>query len=35
MMIYAWGSLVSKLSSEELEDVRRRIGDALKSVKAI
>jgi hypothetical protein len=35
MLIYAWGSLVGKLSSEELEDVRRRIGDALKSVEAI
>jgi hypothetical protein len=35
MLIYAWGSLTGRLSSEELEDVRRRIGDALKSVKAI
>jgi len=35
MLVYAWGSLVSKLGSEELEDVGRRIGDALKSVKVI
>ena len=35
MLIYAWSSLMGKLSSEELEDVKRRIGDALKSVKAI
>ena len=35
MLVYVWGSLVGKLSSEELEDVRRRIGDALKSVEAI
>ncbi len=35
MLIYAWGSLVGKLSKEELENVRRRIKDALKSAKAI
>jgi hypothetical protein len=35
MLIYAWGSLTGRLSSEELEDVRRRIGDALKSIKVI
>jgi hypothetical protein len=35
ILIYAWGSLTGRLSSEELEDVRRRIGDALKSVEAI
>jgi len=35
MLIYAWGSLTGKLSSEKLEDVRRRIGDALKSVETI
>jgi len=35
MLIYAWGSLMGKLSSEELENVRRRIEDALKSAKAI
>ena len=35
MLVYAWGSLVGKLSSEELEDVRRRIEDALKSIKVI
>ena len=35
MLIYAWGSLTGKLSSEKLEDVRRRIGDALKSIKVI
>jgi len=35
MLIYTWGSLVGKLSSEELEDARRRIGDALKSIKVI
>jgi hypothetical protein len=35
MLIYTWGSLTGRLSSEELKDVRRRIGDALKSVKAI
>jgi hypothetical protein len=33
MLIYAWGSLVSKLSNKELEDVRRRIEDAVKAVR--
>jgi len=33
MLIYTWGSLVSKLSSEELEDVRRRIEDEVKAIR--
>jgi hypothetical protein len=35
MLIYAWGSLVSKLSNKELEDVRRRIEDAVKAIRQI
>jgi hypothetical protein len=35
MLIYAWGSLVSKLSNEELEDVRRRIEDSVKAIRRI
>jgi hypothetical protein len=33
MLIYAWGSLMGKLSNEELEDVRRRIEDAVKTIR--
>jgi len=33
MLVYTWGSLVGKLSSEELEDVRRRIEDAVKAIR--
>jgi hypothetical protein len=33
MLIYAWGSLVGKLGNEELEDVRRRIEDAVKAIR--
>jgi hypothetical protein len=33
MLIYAWGSLMGKLSNEELEDVRRRIEDAVKAIR--
>jgi len=35
MLIYAWGSLVSKLSNEELEDVRRRIEDGVKAIRQL
>jgi len=33
MLIYAWGSLMGKLSSEELEDVRRRVRDEVKTIR--
>ncbi|WP_143701517.1 hypothetical protein [Vulcanisaeta sp. EB80] len=33
MLIYAWGSLVGKLSNEELEDVRKRIEDTVKAIR--
>jgi hypothetical protein len=33
MLIYTWGSLTGKLSSEKLEDVRRRIEDAVKTIR--
>jgi hypothetical protein len=33
MLFYAWGSLTGKLSSEKLEDVRRRIKDAVKAIR--
>jgi uncharacterized radical SAM superfamily Fe-S cluster-containing enzyme len=33
MLVYAWGSLTGRLSSKELEDVRRRIGDAVKAIR--
>jgi hypothetical protein len=33
MLIYAWGSLTGKLSNEELEDVRKRIEDAVKTIR--
>jgi len=33
MLVYAWGLLVGKLSSEELEDVGRRIEDAAKAIR--
>ena len=33
MLIYAWGSLTNKLSSEELEDVRRRVRDEVKTIR--
>jgi hypothetical protein len=32
MLIYTWGSLTDKLSSEKLEDVRR-IKDAVKTIR--
>jgi hypothetical protein len=35
MLIYAWGSLTGKLSSEKLEDVRRRIKDSVKTIRRI
>jgi hypothetical protein len=35
MLVYVWGSLVGKLSSEELEGVRRRIEDAVKAIRQI
>jgi hypothetical protein len=35
MLIYAWGSLVSKLSNEELEDVGKRIEDSVKAIRRI
>jgi len=35
MLVYTWGSLMGKLSNEELKDVRRRIKDVLKSIKVI
>jgi hypothetical protein len=35
MLVYTWGSLMGKLSNEELKDVRRRIEDVLKSIKVI
>jgi len=33
MLIYAWGSLMGKLSSEELENARRRTEDAVETIK--
>jgi len=33
MLIYAWGSLTGRLSSEELEDVRRRVRDEVKTIR--
>jgi len=35
MLVYAWGLLVGKLSSEELEDVGRRIEDAVKTIRQL